>query len=330
MAAVLPGTTGAHAPRAAGTPVLSDRTIAAEARRLAELSPARTVVEIGSTWLQLIAIIAVALYFDSIWLTVLAFVLVGARQYGLLILLHDASHGLLHPKRRVNDAMTLWLLAAPCGSSFINSRKTHLMHHRFLGDDIKDPDYFLYCSGAPAPKSHPFRFTWHFTKLVFGGQVIHTLFGKLGGGTAPAQSKAELGSKIRALLPVALAQLVILGAFTLAGHPFAYFYLWVLPLITLAVLFNGVRVFCDHSVPAGSATHAEALIVTYLSNPVERFFLSPFHMNFHAEHHFFPYVPHYNLPKLRALLHATPEYQARIEWRRSYLGYMRDYLWQRR
>jgi fatty acid desaturase len=49
-------------------------------------------------------------------------------------------------------------------------------------------------------------------------------------------------------------------------------------------------------------------------------------MNFHAEHHFFPYVPHYNLPKLRALLRATPEYRERIEWRRSYLGYMRDYL----
>jgi fatty acid desaturase len=327
MAAVLPGTSGAHAPRAAGTPVLADRRIAAEVRRLAELSPARTIFEIGFTWLQLVAIIAAALYVDAGWFTVLAVVLVGARQYGLLILLHDASHGLLHPKRRVNDAMTLWLLAAPCGSSFVNSRKTHLMHHRFLGDDARDPDYFLYCSGAPAPKSQPGRFAWHFTKLVFGGQVVHTLFGKLGG--AAAQSGAELGPKVRALLPVALVQLVILGAFTAAGRPLAYFYLWVLPLVTLAVLFNGARVFCDHSVPAGSATHAEALIVTYLSNPVERFFLSPFHMNFHAEHHFFPYVPHYNLPKLRALLQATPEYRARIEWRRSYLGYMRDYLWRR-
>ena len=248
-----------------------------------------------------------------------------AIAYGLLILLHDASHGLLHPKRRVNDALTLWLLAAPCGSSFWNSRKTHLMHHRFLGDDAKDPDYFLYCSEAPAPKSRPGRFIWHFVKLVLGGQVVHTLFGTAA-SRAASQPSAALGPKIRALLPVALAQLAILGAFTALGHPLAYFYLWVLPLITLAVLFNGARVFCDHSVPAGSATNAEALIVTYLSNPVERFFLSPFHMNFHAEHHFFPYVPHYTLPKLRALLHATPEYRERIEWRRSYLGYMRDYL----
>ena len=325
MAAVLPETADLSAPRAAGTPPLSNRAIAAEARRLAELSPARSLFEIGFTWLQLVAIIAVALYVSSPWLTALAIVLVGARQYGLLILLHDASHGLLHPKRRVNDALTLWLLAAPCGSSFWNSRKTHLMHHRFLGDDGKDPDYFLYCSEAPAPKSHPLAFAGHFAKLVLGGQVIHTLFGKAARPASP-QPSAELGPKIRALLPVAFVQLAILGAFAAAGHPLAYFYLWVLPLVTLAVLFNGVRVFCDHSVPPGSATNAEALIVTYLSNPVERFFLSPFNMNFHAEHHFFPYVPHYNLPKLRALLRATPEYRERIEWRRSYLGYMRDYL----
>lgn len=325
MAAVLRETAGIHPSRAAGTPVLANRAIAAEARRLAELSPARSLFEIGFTWLQLLAIMAIALYAASAWVTALAIVLVGARQYGLLILLHDASHGLLHPKRRVNDALTLWLLAAPCGSSFWNSRKTHLMHHRFLGDEAKDPDFFLYCSEAPAPKSRPGNFVGHFAKLVLGGQVIHTLFGKAGGAAA-AQPGTELGPKIRALLPVALVQLVILGAFAVAGHPLAYFYLWVLPLVTLAVLFNGARVFCDHSVPAGFATDAEARIVTYLSNPVERFFLSPFHMNFHAEHHFFPYVPHYNLPRLRALLHATPEYRERIEWRRSYLGYMRDYL----
>jgi fatty acid desaturase len=129
---------------------------------------------------------------------------------------------------------------------------------------------------------------------------------------------------------VALVQAAILAAFSAAGHPLAYFYLWVLPLVTLAVLFNGARVFCDHSVHAGASTAPEALIVTYTSNPLERFFFAPFHMNFHAEHHFFPYVPHYNLPRLRELLRETPEYRDRIQWRRSYVGYMAGYLFRHR
>jgi fatty acid desaturase len=317
------------AARAAGTPIHENKSVVAGARSLSRISVARSIRDIAMTWLQLLAIIAFAMYTDSPWVTALAVLLVGARQYGLLILLHDASHGLLHPKRRVNDAMTLWLLAAPCGSSYWNSRSTHLMHHRFLGNSARDPDYFLYCSEAPAPKSLPGQFVWHFVKLVLGGQVVHTLFGTSSGKSA-VPATAHLASKMKALVPVAAAQSILLGAFALAGHPLAYFYLWVLPLITLAVLFNGARVFCDHSVPAGRAPDAEALIVTYISNPVERFFLAPFHMNFHAEHHFFPYVPHYNLPKLRAMLRNTPEYRNRIQWRGSYVAYMVGYLFRRR
>lgn len=300
------------------------RAIVAEAKRLAELSPGKSVSEIASTWAQLVVLVALCLYLDAPWAYALGFVLIGARQYALLILLHDGSHCLLHPKRRTNDILTLWLLAAPCGSSYFNSRSTHLKHHRFLGDSVRDPDFFLYCSGQPAPKLRTGQFLWHFTKLLFGGQIAHTLFGNVDARSADATN--DLGGKVRALFPVAVVQAGILALFTLAGHSLAYFFLWVLPLLTLAVLFNGARVFCDHANRIVRFDQPDALLISYFSNPVERFFFSPFHMNYHAEHHFFPYVPHYNLPKLRLILQGSPQYRDRIQWRRSYIAYMIDYL----
>ena len=35
-------------------------------------------------------------------------VVIGTRQLGLFILMHDAAHGLLHPNRRVNDTAAKW------------------------------------------------------------------------------------------------------------------------------------------------------------------------------------------------------------------------------
>jgi fatty acid desaturase len=298
--------------------------IAGAVRNLATLSPLYSLFEIAATWVQLIAIIAVTLYLESPWAAVIAFVLVGARQYGLLILLHDGTHGLIDPSRRWNDLKTLWLIAAPCGSSFVNSRATHLMHHRFLGDASKDPDYFLYCSGEPTPKRRTVDLVAHFSKLIAGRQVAHTLF-----GAAAIREKANrsaLWPKVLGLIPVALVQCLILAAFWLAGHPAAYFYLWVLPLLTLAVLFNGTRVFCEHASAEITLNGREGILVTYRSNLIERFFFAPFHMNYHAEHHFFPYVPHYNLPRLRQILESVPSYRDRIVWRPSYLRFLREYL----
>jgi fatty acid desaturase len=87
-----------------------------------------------------------------------------------------------------------------------------------------------------------------------------------------------------------------------------------------------VRVFCDHA-NAGRADGSGApLLITYYSNPFERFFVAPFEMNYHAEHHLCPFVPHYNLPKLRALILRSAEHREQIQWRAGYLRFVLQYL----
>ncbi|HSI02753.1 MAG TPA: fatty acid desaturase, partial [Reyranella sp.] len=48
---------------------------------------------------------------------VLAVMVIGARQLGLAILMHDAAHGLLFESRRLNEWVGTWLCAAPVFTS---------------------------------------------------------------------------------------------------------------------------------------------------------------------------------------------------------------------
>jgi fatty acid desaturase len=298
-----------------------DAQLKAAAKTLGTLSPWRSGGELASTWLQIVAALLVCLAYPGWLVWIVGFLFIGARQYALLILLHDGSHSLLHPSRRINDWISLWLIAAPCGSSYVNSRSSHLSHHRNLGSAVEDPDYFLYCSGSPAPKRTASALALHFVKLVAGGQVMHTLFSESRAGRAQGPGLAKT---VATLLPVLAVQLTLLGLFWWSGHVYAYFVLWLAPLVTLAVLFNGLRVFCDHATTA-EAGESEDLLVTYVSNPLERFFVAPFDMNYHAEHHYFPFVPHYNLPKLRKLLLESAEGE-KLRRRESYTGFILQYL----
>lgn len=124
---------------------------------------------------------------------------------------------------------------------------------------------------------------------------------------------------------VALVQSVFVVLFMLAFGWYGYFALWALPLVTLAPFYNDFRIFCEHSLVGRDSTIPDERMVTFISSPLERFFFAPFHMNYHAEHHFFPYVPHRNLPALRDVIKECPEFNERIEWRSSYVGHLKAY-----
>ncbi len=109
-------------------------------------------------WLT-VALIAggTALLWQWHWLagliaTPLAIVLVGGRQLGLSILMHEAAHGLLHPKRKINNFTGQWLTGAATGSDLHSYRAYHLTHHRYT-QQPEDPDLGLSAAFPTTPAS---------------------------------------------------------------------------------------------------------------------------------------------------------------------------------
>jgi fatty acid desaturase len=63
--------------------------------------------------------------------TPLALAVIGGRQLGLAILMHDAAHGLLHPNRKLNNWLGQWPSGAATGSDLQAYRAYHLERDDF-------------------------------------------------------------------------------------------------------------------------------------------------------------------------------------------------------
>ena len=96
-------------------------------------------------------VIAMAIAAGVLWpiLIPISVAVIGTRQLGLAILMHEAAHGGLSPERRLNDFLGHWLCAVPVGASLAAYRPYHLSHHKYA-QQAEDPDLVL---SAPFPVS---------------------------------------------------------------------------------------------------------------------------------------------------------------------------------
>src|SRR6186713_149416 len=98
-------------------------------------------------WALIFASMTLFVWWPNPLTFVLAVMVIGARQLGLAILMHDAAHGLLFANRRFNEWVGAWLCAAPVFTSLALYRPYHLTHHRHT-QQPEDPDLGL---SAPFP-----------------------------------------------------------------------------------------------------------------------------------------------------------------------------------
>ncbi len=66
--------------------------------------------------------------------------IIAARQHGLLILIHEAVHGLLSKNKKVNFFIADLFCALPLGVNLWGYRENHLAHHNYLNQEA-DPDW---------------------------------------------------------------------------------------------------------------------------------------------------------------------------------------------
>lgn len=243
---------------------------------------------------------------------VLAVMLIGARQLGLAILMHDAAHGALHPDPKINDWVGEWLCAAPVGAKLEAYRAYHLKHHRFT-EQPEDPDLPL---SAPFPISR--RSLWRkvvrdLTGQTFFKQRIAPMFVKRALAKTPTYRGPSHYFITNAILFAGLA---------LAGYWWAYFAFWILPMATWFPLVTRIRNIAEHAVvntEDDPFTHAR----TTRANILERLFVAPYWVHFHGEHHVFMHVPCYRLERMHAML-MRKGYAGRMRIAESYASVLRQ------
>jgi fatty acid desaturase len=221
----------------------------------------------------------------------LALFVIGARQLGLAVLMHEAAHRSLFSRRAVNDFVGQWLCAYPVWSDMKSYRAYHLQHHAHTGT-ARDPDLGLI---TPFP----------ITRASLRRKILRDLSGRTGWKFA----RAAFGRSIqrwsdpdgrRATIGVVVTNGLLFAGLAALGHP-ALYALWVGAWLTTNTLVTRIRSIAEHALtpdrddPLGNTR-------TTLASAWERLLITPNRVNYHLEHHLLMTVPHYHLPRMHALL----------------------------
>ena len=241
----------------------------------------------------------------------LAVMIVGARQLGLGILMHDAAHGLLFHDRRINDWVGNWLCAYPQLLDLDIYRPYHFEHHRKT-QQPDDPDLPL---SAKFPVSRA-SFLRKSLRDLSGVTFFRQYRAAMDSPTRPADGGAKRG-----LAKPLLANLALLAVLTAVGKPHYYLMFWALPLATWRMWVTRLRNIAEHAVVRDNNDPLLNARTT-IANPLERLFIAPYYVNYHLEHHLYMWIPCYNLPKAHKLFRQKG-LEPRMEVRRGYADVLR-------
>jgi fatty acid desaturase len=276
------------------------------------------VALIAHAWALIIAAIALVACWPNPVTYIVAVDIIGSRQLGLAIHMHDGAHGCLSADEKTNLTLSQWFCAYPLFAETRSYRRYHLQHHaRTQQED--DPDLVL---SAPFP----------ITKLSYRRKFFRDITGQTGYQQRKAQLLNALGpkdwpSRQRAahlwekLGPQCLVNGAMFAALTAAGVWWAYPLLWLVPLLTWMMVITRIRNIAEHAVVPDSSDPLRNTRTTY-ANFLERLFIAPYYVNYHLEHHLLFYVPCYNLPKVHRLL-SESRHAGRMEVQPSYAAVLR-------
>lgn len=282
----------------------------AEIRRFARRSDLRGALSVGTDWGIIAAALAVAAALPHPIVIVLSMIVIGGRQLGLAVLMHESAHRALFRTRWLNEHVGAWLCAAPSWTCMRRYRRHHVAHHRHTGTD-QDPDLGLNEPFPTDAAGMARKLTRDLTGIAGLRRITALLAMDLGFITYTASVGAqrvrdpEVRRELRAAALPSLARFAILqaalaGTLTLLGHAWLIALWWGAWLVPYGV-FLRIRAIAEHACTDDGDDRLRNTRTTD-ANPLARLLVAPHHVNYHLEHHLLMGAPHWQLPHIRRRL----------------------------
>jgi fatty acid desaturase len=274
-----------------------DALTRAEIQELRHMNDWRSWSSVATNWGLVTAALVMVAYFPNPLTVVLAIAVIGTRQMGLAVLMHEAAHRTLFTNRIVNDVVGNWLCAYPVWSDLVPYRRYHLQHH-VKNWTAEDPDLNL-ATPFPVTVASMRRKIWRdLSGQTAWKRVKYTLKRDLGVGMNVQQFGSN--GSWRNLRGVMITNLFLLGVLAACGHA-ALYLLWIGAWFTTHHLVVRLRSIAEHALIPNPN---DPLRNTRTIRPCwwERLFVAPNFVNYHLEHHLIMTVPHYNLPRMHRIL----------------------------
>lgn len=254
-------------------------------------------------------VIALAIALFALWpnpaMALLAILLIGSRQLGLAILMHDAAHNALFKTPALNEWVGTWLCGWPIMADLTAYRRYHLTHHRHT-QTVKDPDLALTRNYPTSRASLKRKFTRDLTGQTGIKQLVSqiTTFARLAGdpdAIEAANSDAAQAFKSNAIYTAFPVFFGIALIISLIGDWWWGIAFWVAPYLTWFQFVLRVRNIAEHGATEMSQNPLRNVRTT-MAGPIARIFVAPYWVNYHLEHHMIMHVPCWRLPRLHNLL----------------------------
>lgn len=285
----------------------------------------RAAGEILLQWALIAAFYAGVVYFNHPVAYLVGMVLMATRQHAMLIVMHDAMHGCLFSKRWLNELAGDLFLGVFINFTLRGIRAHHLAHHRHTGTD-KDPDLYsdemLPLLKGKSLLQQAGLVTVYMAKRAFmynaTGRVIAWVFPNM-------DPRAKYTPKERALFLSWIALIIV--AITAFNLWFDVIVLWVIPYYFILPAFIILRGRPEHDLPYSEEVRVSRFVDATL---LERFFICPNFINYHSQHHLYPGVPSYNLPKLHKLLMEDPVFREHAIITPGYWAWIKELMERRK
>jgi fatty acid desaturase len=263
-------------------------------------------------WFIIISTFYLAISFNRFFIYPFAVFIIATRMYALYSLTHEACHYNLLKNKKVNDWIGNIFIAWPIFIDIQDMRKIHFSHHKNLqtedDPEIKHLEY------------EEFQFPMSRKKLFL------ILFKDLTGFNF-IRYRLHIFKWITILKNMSYIQLIyyftILALFLLSGHFIVFLLLWIIPYMTVFQLLNRIRLYSEHfNLPEKLKYKTRTLHLPKWS----AFFIAPYGLGYHAEHHLYPSVPFYNLRKLHKEISNKEEYTNGVIIEKNYWWMIQKYM----
>ncbi|MFZ9755358.1 MAG: fatty acid desaturase, partial [Bacteroidia bacterium] len=198
-------------------------------------------------------------------------------------------------------------------------RIKHLAHHKWLNTD-KDPDFNAKTDANWRFPMHPQRLIRILMVQLSGLGIFETFKVMSGKQVKTKKLKTPLSYTLsRLFYYVAIIFILVYMDLTIY-----YFLYWFIPYATWTQLANRLRRIAEHSSIPLEDVSLQTRTTTH--GILARIFLAPKNISLHNEHHLYPGVPCYNLPKLHKALLKNTLAKENLYVSKNYSAVLKDLL----
>jgi fatty acid desaturase len=282
--------------------MLSDQ----EVRQFSRVSSWHTVLSLAVDWALIVVAFALAMLVPHPIVWAFSFLLIARQQLALAIMMHDAAHKRLFNVVGLNDYVGQFVCAGPLLFSMYSYRTLHLKHHQApLAAD--DPDISL-IGGYPISKTSFIRkLVRDATGVSYFKFIRYFIHMARKPRTGSGERHDKLMKRSRESVPVntvifsiVLMNTLMAAALALLHHPWFYLSLWLLPAVTALQVLLRIRGVAEHA--GYQYSKNQMMSARTVRSSWQTLIFAPHNVNFHIEHHVFPSIPYYNLPKVHEVM----------------------------